>query len=442
MQGIEMAQLNPLFREAIHVCRYLNIRYLWIDALCIIQDDESDWSRESKLMCDVYSNSSLTIAADGAESAEEPLFSQIQRGNDQAALTFPYYGGGEVQLHPYRHLHEDPETSSLGLRGWCLQEQSLSRRIIHFYKSYTEWECSTTPQAEQRYMPPYMAAVWEWLRPLGRNGFQGLDDPYTTWYFLLTDYTGRRTTYPRDRLSAIAGLTQAFSRATGERFACGLWASDLLRGLLWYRSKGAILTRFSTSTAQQDGSDSMEPAPSWSWLNVLGRVHWPYLNSVNYLAEIISLDESQGTVALKTVLMALPSDLQYDDVSDAFLLDELAAALPSLRWNQARLDIPPKDETVESAVYYQCRESGEQQKRTVSFQKDVLVLVMAKPSYTDEPGSAGLCGFGLLVVATGQAANQYARVGSIRFWDRKDESGQLSDPDFWDNQEMQTVYMV
>jgi hypothetical protein len=51
------------FRDAITVARRLEVRYLWIDCVCIIQDDKRDWQKQAAKMCDVYSQSSLTLAA-------------------------------------------------------------------------------------------------------------------------------------------------------------------------------------------------------------------------------------------------------------------------------------------------------------------------------------------------------------------------------------------
>lgn len=41
-QGFSFDFLPATFRDAVLICHALNIGYLWIDALCIIQDDEND----------------------------------------------------------------------------------------------------------------------------------------------------------------------------------------------------------------------------------------------------------------------------------------------------------------------------------------------------------------------------------------------------------------
>ncbi|KAI8417701.1 hypothetical protein FOFC_00256 [Fusarium oxysporum] len=73
-QRIDFARFPKTFQDAIIVCRKLNIKYLWIESLCIIQDDEHDWAVESPKMCDVYQNAYLTIAAAAAHNSSEGLF--------------------------------------------------------------------------------------------------------------------------------------------------------------------------------------------------------------------------------------------------------------------------------------------------------------------------------------------------------------------------------
>src|ERR1700733_7877539 len=66
--SIPLSSLSRTFREAIEFTQKLGIGYLWIDALCIIQDSQEDWSHEALLMSSVYSNSYLNIAATSSEN--------------------------------------------------------------------------------------------------------------------------------------------------------------------------------------------------------------------------------------------------------------------------------------------------------------------------------------------------------------------------------------
>ncbi|KAK3316863.1 heterokaryon incompatibility protein-domain-containing protein, partial [Apodospora peruviana] len=74
--GMEVSRLPKTFQDAVVITRELGVRYLWIDALCIIQGDKADWAAESARMADVYGNAYLVIAASGAADPCEGSFSR------------------------------------------------------------------------------------------------------------------------------------------------------------------------------------------------------------------------------------------------------------------------------------------------------------------------------------------------------------------------------
>lgn len=69
-----LGELPKTFADAIRVVRRLDIHYLWIDLLCIIQGDEKDWKNESTLMHSVYSRSTLNIAASSTKNSSQGCF--------------------------------------------------------------------------------------------------------------------------------------------------------------------------------------------------------------------------------------------------------------------------------------------------------------------------------------------------------------------------------
>lgn len=72
-RGISLTSLNRVFRDALEVTAALGYSYVWIDSLCIIQDDSDDWEREARLMRDVYRNAICNLAASEFESGDEGL---------------------------------------------------------------------------------------------------------------------------------------------------------------------------------------------------------------------------------------------------------------------------------------------------------------------------------------------------------------------------------
>mgnify|MGYP005989207325 CR=1 FL=1 len=72
--GIETDLLPKTFQDAMEVARFLEGRYIWIDSLCIIQDNNADWEENAVVMGDVYQNTYLTLSATASSNSSEGLF--------------------------------------------------------------------------------------------------------------------------------------------------------------------------------------------------------------------------------------------------------------------------------------------------------------------------------------------------------------------------------
>ncbi|KAH7141075.1 hypothetical protein EDB81DRAFT_623764, partial [Dactylonectria macrodidyma] len=70
--NINISELPQSYKEAVDVCLRMDIKYIWIDSLCIIQDSTDDWRAESATMMHVYGNALFTIAAAAAAENSEP----------------------------------------------------------------------------------------------------------------------------------------------------------------------------------------------------------------------------------------------------------------------------------------------------------------------------------------------------------------------------------
>jgi hypothetical protein len=76
-RSIACGLLPKTFQDAILITRKLSFRYMWIDSLCIIQDDPSDWQHESSRMASVYQGAALTLAATDAEDGAGGCFLDV-----------------------------------------------------------------------------------------------------------------------------------------------------------------------------------------------------------------------------------------------------------------------------------------------------------------------------------------------------------------------------
>jgi hypothetical protein len=143
---MKVAELPQTFRDAIFVTRALSVQYLWIDSICIIQDDEQDWETESRLMEQIYSYAYVTIAASCASGTEDGFLKsrparesvQMKRSDD-----FCFFLCDAID-----DFSKDVDRGELNKRGWVLQERALSRRTIYFAENQTYWECGEGVRCE------------------------------------------------------------------------------------------------------------------------------------------------------------------------------------------------------------------------------------------------------------------------------------------------------
>ncbi|KAI8711550.1 HET domain-containing protein [Fusarium sp. LHS14.1] len=138
--------LSAVFKDSIWLCRQLGIKYIWIDSLCIVQDDGSDWEAEATKMAQYYSEARVTIAVESSPDGSASFLSQRdERWQPQTSSSAPYLISRE---HYDRQLQEAHPTfyyptghRYLPTRAWEMQESILSTRVIHFTPSDVTWEC-------------------------------------------------------------------------------------------------------------------------------------------------------------------------------------------------------------------------------------------------------------------------------------------------------------
>jgi hypothetical protein len=187
LQLIPFESLCKTFQDAVALALSSGFCYLWIDSLCILQDDTEDWIKESALMSDVYGGSSLNIAAAGARDGREGLyFQRIPISLKKRQAYIPVTVNGEARVFKLTDTWTyDRCTSSqpLASRAWALQERFLPTRILHFGRSEILWECrsiiacETFPHGFPRYrlitphyLPRHTLPNWQTIVALYTHG--------------------------------------------------------------------------------------------------------------------------------------------------------------------------------------------------------------------------------------------------------------------------------
>ncbi|KAI1267927.1 heterokaryon incompatibility protein-domain-containing protein [Xylariaceae sp. FL1019] len=272
-KGIGWQHIPRTFQDAICVVRSLGFRYLWIDSLCIIQDDPKDWAEQAALMCDIYSNATLTIFATRITGCTDTLFPSFQhtlQGRDEEGN--PLKLAVRVQCS---HLDEYWAEYPLLRRGWAFQERLLSRRIIHFGYDEVFWECRehSTCECSDQCQGPSAGECYDHRRRetinhklIHRRYPKSVEPTYyrRLWHAMVVSYSRLQLTFQSDRPSAILGLAAEMASRRRGRYIVGLWEDSLVADLAWapVHPKGPFIG------AKLSG-------PSWSWVSYTYSCQFP-----------------------------------------------------------------------------------------------------------------------------------------------------------------------
>ena len=271
--------LPATLRNATAIAHELGVGYLWIDSLCIVQDDTQEWTSEAAKMGDIYKHGLFNIAANIGEDCHTGCFntrsaSRLTSYQKRCILPSRLENGQTSRLLLYEDndLAEDQRIQEftngpLAQRAWVCQERLLSPRILYYSKSQLFWECQHCVLAEDG-LPVGGPREDDarLLRNLLRNEKSLLKERNweRLWYESLVkqQYSRGMLTRGSDKLIALSGLARAFSSYKRSSYMAGLWEDSLVYGLQWYRIH-------STGSKSQTNR-----APSWSWASQDGPVEY------------------------------------------------------------------------------------------------------------------------------------------------------------------------
>jgi len=262
LKKIPWDHLPKTFQDAIIITRSIGIRWLWIDALCIVQDDSDDWLREAATMGSIYEMARLTIAASHAKDGTEGCFlpRPSLAGPVELSLTTSdpparIYISQQPNLNDYY-----PDFGPLNRRAWTTQERLFPRRMIFYTKAGMAWSCRC-------------AVLYD--RGDGKNtlldhrrvsGYNSSQDLRLNWMDLVTAYTRRALTYPSDILVALQGFVSELRKLSPlDEFVMGIWWRDVDVQLAWVSDEGS----------QQRISEGLD-IPSWSWASRDRSITFPF----------------------------------------------------------------------------------------------------------------------------------------------------------------------
>ena len=263
--SIPLEKLCRTFQDAILVTRGVGLEYLWIDSLCIVQDDDGDWLAESALMGSIYNGSSLNIAAVSARDGNGGLYlpnpdtpdrakaSRFQVNINERLETFQFADSRTYT----RCVTEEPLVS----RGWTVQERILSPRTVYFSRSEAFWECAEKNASETLPdgFPDFLLGVLGYLKPTQK----------LSWSDVVRIYSTTNLTNPRDKLIALSGVARHIQKSTKDHYLAGLWLQDLIHTLGW------STTELPAPGTPLKPRPAVYRAPTWSWASTDSEISFP-----------------------------------------------------------------------------------------------------------------------------------------------------------------------
>lgn len=276
--SLSSANLPATIDDAINLTRSLGERYLWVDSLCIVQDDEADKAEFIPQMDSIYGSASVTIIAAAGDNvyAGLPGIRPSSRKHDPTPFTIK----GVSLVETLDSARSDSTNSYLGeftwfQRGWTFQERLFSRRTLIFTPEQVYWECQKASWREDSFWEvPESPTIY--LHSFSDEDFRkpwvsDLDDFERIYRNLVEEFSRRQLTNESDGLDAFAGVLRALERCTLYTFRWGLPAALLGTALSWPCESSGVRRRSNPCTLRSShGLYTLCPFPSWSWVGWVG----------------------------------------------------------------------------------------------------------------------------------------------------------------------------
>ncbi|KAF8856232.1 HET-domain-containing protein [Acephala macrosclerotiorum] len=243
--GLSRVQLPRTIVDAISVTKDLKIKYLWVDSLCIVQDDE--YKQYQILNMDrIYGLASLVLVAAAGEDAEAGLVGCSNSPRTEDDQVFGNVQGLQllVSSPPLGYILGN---SKWNTRGWTYQEWHLARRALVFTNQQVYYICSSASYCEDialEHVQPHsevsLMLVMDNLSASTMRHFlpsrytrSTVNSGWIEYVRLVEHYSTRELTYESDTLLAISGLLSNLHRSSRNRFICGLSIGLFHDALFW-----------------------------------------------------------------------------------------------------------------------------------------------------------------------------------------------------------------
>ncbi|KAK0648540.1 heterokaryon incompatibility protein-domain-containing protein [Cercophora newfieldiana] len=294
--------LPKTIQDSVRATVDLGIDYLWVDSLCIVQDDGHEVALQIAEMPRIYTHAVLTIMASRAAKASEGFLNNIDlHGHEVLRTRLPFRcpdgSLGSAFLRYEEKGHSDVEP--IDYRAWTYQEYYLSQRILAFGSLQTRWVCMSSSWRKNSAEPIddsiRFTNGWKWQHDQDDSRLQVFDMHQKTldafkdftatardesereslfverWHCIVVTYSRRSLSFTKDRILAISGIAEILSPSMKDDYLAGHWRRALPRDLMWHM--WTEYTPLNPRPLEYQG-------PSWSWTGTNGEVDFKYNRAV------------------------------------------------------------------------------------------------------------------------------------------------------------------
>jgi Heterokaryon incompatibility protein (HET) len=276
-------EIPQTVQDAISLTKSFGERYIWIDTLCIVQDDTDHKAEQIAKMANIYGNSVLTILAAGSDNAASGIPCILDHGRNLDTFPVPNYPG----LHcTWRDdFVADYYESRHSQRGWTFQERLMAPRCLYLLRGQVYFQCRNATWSEDRdgrlddgqgtrLLSPMANLSGDTNRSDSRRPSAWKTDAlqFANYLQIVHEYLDKALTNPSDIANAFAGISDLIGRWYGWNFVHGLPMERLDAALLWCAVDQKPQRRLSVTAA----AGKRTQKPSWSWMGWLGQITYEW----------------------------------------------------------------------------------------------------------------------------------------------------------------------
>lgn len=250
-------------RDAIKLCALLGQKYLWVDRVCIVQDDPQTKREQLSAMAWIYANAEFTIVAADGSHADQGLSGLGQNTGQRRRHLLKFPTKNMILLTDEVARQTRLSENTWSSRAWTFQEHVFSRRLLYM-DTLVSWICYSATWNELWSLPPATIPNEEEHADQhdNREKLYTIDWPsFAEYANMVKQYNSRDLTYDSDILNAFIGVIAQMRVGFPAGFYGGLPEFYFTLGLLWQPGKGL-----------RPRSDSLNCTPSWSWLGWSGNL--------------------------------------------------------------------------------------------------------------------------------------------------------------------------